>query len=88
MVGGANCRGPQKVVRLRAWLDARYGDDIDVELWAYGDSSGDEELLAFADHPTWIGKRARRADPHVWPGTAGGLGRSGVAGAAFTARQR
>jgi phosphatidylglycerophosphatase C len=58
VVGGANCRGAQKVVRLRAWLDARYGPDAKVELWAYGDSTGDEELLAFADHPTWVGKRA------------------------------
>jgi phosphatidylglycerophosphatase C len=58
VVGGANCRGPEKVARLEAWLQARYGDDPKVELWAYGDSSGDEELLAFADHPTWVGKRA------------------------------
>ena len=35
-----------------------------VELWAYGDSSGDEELLAAADHPTWVGQRAsRNGDP-------------------------
>ena len=31
-----------------------------LELWAYGDSSGDEELLALADHPTWVGRRATR----------------------------
>jgi len=61
VVGGANCRGAQKVARLRAWLDERYGNGAEVELWAYGDSSGDEELLAFADHPTWIGRRAQRA---------------------------
>jgi phosphoserine phosphatase len=30
------------------------------ELWAYGDSAGDEELLALADHPTWVGRRAGR----------------------------
>lgn len=58
VVGGANTRGPLKVARLRAWLDARYGVGTPVELWAYGDSAGDEELLAAADHPTWIGKRA------------------------------
>jgi len=58
--GGANNRGPHKVARLRAWLDERYGPNTTVELWAYGDSSGDEELLAYADHPTWVGRRSRR----------------------------
>ncbi|HEV7761975.1 MAG TPA: HAD-IB family hydrolase [Acidimicrobiales bacterium] len=61
VVGGANTRGPLKAARLRAWLDARYGVGTPVELWAYGDSAGDEELLAAADHPTWIGKRATAA---------------------------
>lgn len=61
VVGDVNCRGPQKVARLRTWLDERYGADTKVELWAYGDSSGDAELLAFADHPTWVGRRAERA---------------------------
>lgn len=60
-----NVRGEQKAVRLREWLaatgDAPAGDGVDVELWAYGDSSGDEALLAMADHPTWIGRRAARS---------------------------
>ena len=43
---GKNCRGPEKAERLRAL----FGAD-DVELWAYGDSSGDREMLALADHP-------------------------------------
>ena len=30
-----------------------------VELWAYGDSAGDRELLADADHPHKIGRRGR-----------------------------
>ncbi len=46
---GGNVRGPEKVRRLDAWLG-----DGPVELWAYGDSSGDDELLARADHPTRI----------------------------------
>lgn len=54
VVGGVNNRGPQKVARLQAWLDARYGPGTEVTLWAYGDSSGDKELLARADHPTWV----------------------------------
>ena len=61
VVGGLNNRGPEKVARLQAWLDARFGPGADVELWAYGDSPGDAELLAIADHPTWIGRRAPRA---------------------------
>jgi phosphatidylglycerophosphatase C len=56
VVGGLNNRGPEKVARLEAWLDARFGPGADVELWAYGDSSGDAELLAIADHPTWVGR--------------------------------
>jgi phosphatidylglycerophosphatase C len=59
VVGGANTRGPEKVRRLQRWLDERFGPDADVELWAYGDSDGDEDLLAWADHPTWVGRRAR-----------------------------
>lgn len=59
-----NVRGPQKAVRLREWLRDTGVDPAaesgDVELWAYGDSSGDEALLAMADHPTWVGRRARR----------------------------
>ncbi len=59
VVGGLNTRGPEKVARLDSWLDARYGPGHDVELWAYGDSAGDEALLARADHPTWVGRPAR-----------------------------
>lgn len=51
LVGG-NVRGPEKARRLRAWL----GGDA-VELWAYGDSAGDRELLALADHAQYVGRR-------------------------------
>lgn len=54
-LSGANVRREEKERRLRQWL----GDDP-YELWAYGDSSGDDHLLAMADHPTWIGRRAAR----------------------------
>jgi phosphatidylglycerophosphatase C len=60
VVGGLNNRGPEKVTRLRAWLEARFGPGTEVELWAYGDSAGDAELLAIADHPTWIGRGTPR----------------------------
>lgn len=46
---GRNNRGPEKLVRLRDHLDG-----ATVELWAYGDSAGDRELLGAADHPVWV----------------------------------
>jgi phosphatidylglycerophosphatase C len=48
MLGG-NCRGPEKARRLRAYLGDTAG-----ELWVYGDSSGDAEMLAMADHPVRV----------------------------------
>jgi phosphatidylglycerophosphatase C len=53
---GENCRGPEKLRRLDEWLATRDGIDggrRGVVLWAYGDSVGDRELLAAADHPVW-----------------------------------
>ncbi|WGM48222.1 hypothetical protein KOAAANKH_03118 [Brevundimonas sp. NIBR10] len=43
---GENCRGEEKVRRLKA----AYGDDVRV-LAAYGDTSGDTEMLAMAETP-------------------------------------
>ena len=43
---GANVRRAEKVRRLDGWLAGRA-----ATVWAYGDSSGDRELLARADHP-------------------------------------
>ena len=53
---GPNVRGPEKEVRLRSWL----ADEGPLELWAYGNSSGDDELLAMAAHPQWVGRGRRR----------------------------
>ncbi len=50
---GGNCRGPAKVHRLHRWLDEHRGGRAGVDVWAYGDSPGDRELLADADHPVW-----------------------------------
>jgi phosphatidylglycerophosphatase C len=58
---GANCRGPEKVVRLHRWLGERYGGRDQVHLTAYGDSVGDRELLADADIAHWVGGRALRS---------------------------
>jgi len=46
---GGNCRGPEKSRRLSGWLGDRA-----ATVWAYGDSSGDAELLAMADHPVRV----------------------------------
>lgn len=48
-LAGPNCYGPEKVTRLRALL----GDLAGFELYAYGDGSGDRELLAAAQHPVY-----------------------------------
>lgn len=57
-----NVRGPQKEVRLREWLEESGGAE-NVELWAYGNSSGDAELLAMADHAALLAGRGRPALP-------------------------
>lgn len=51
---GPNCRGAEKVSRLIGWLESEGLALDEVTLWAYGDSSGDRELLAAADHPHWV----------------------------------
>lgn len=48
---GSNCRGPEKVARLREWR----GDTL-VVTYAYGDSTGDREMLALAETPVKVGR--------------------------------
>ncbi len=48
---GGNCRGTAKVERLLK----RFGSRPSA-VWAYGDSAGDRELLAWADHATLVGR--------------------------------
>ncbi len=43
-LAGPNCRGPEKVRRLRA----QFGEDVRLSA-AYGDTAGDKEMLAIAD---------------------------------------
>jgi phosphatidylglycerophosphatase C len=52
---GPNCRGVEKAVRLREWLG---GDDA-AEVWAYGDSRGDREMLAMAGTGLRVYRRRR-----------------------------
>jgi phosphatidylglycerophosphatase C len=49
---GVNCRAGEKVRRLEQWLAD--SDLMDATVWAYGDSAGDRELLARADHPLLV----------------------------------
>jgi phosphatidylglycerophosphatase C len=49
---GANCRGPEKVARLREWRSGELVVDF-----AYGDSAGDREMLALAGVPMNVGRR-------------------------------
>lgn len=51
---GPNCRGEEKVRRLRA----AYGDDVTI-VAAYGDTSGDIEMLAMAETPGFRVFKAR-----------------------------
>ncbi len=43
---GLNCRAEEKVKRLKELM----GNEKEYELYAYGNSRGDKELLAYADH--------------------------------------
>jgi phosphatidylglycerophosphatase C len=57
---GPNCRGPEKVRRLHAWLDEHHGDmggRSGFHVTAYGDSTGDRELLLDADEAVFVGRR-------------------------------
>lgn len=48
---GRNVRAAEKAHRLRA----RYGDGVTLE-WAYGDSAGDDDMLALAANPVFVRK--------------------------------
>jgi phosphatidylglycerophosphatase C len=52
---GPNCRGPEKVHRLSEWLDEHHGGRANVHVTAYGDSTGDRELLLDSDTAVYVG---------------------------------
>ena len=60
-LAGPNCRGPEKVRRFERWLAA--SGMADAVVWAYGDSAGDDALLARADHPVCVGRKPVVAHP-------------------------
>lgn len=63
---GPNCRGAEKARRFDAWL-AEHGLSA-ATVWAYGDSAGDAELLARADHTVWV--RGIHVDAELPPAPA------------------
>ncbi|WP_061946033.1 HAD-IB family hydrolase [Collimonas pratensis] len=61
-LASSNCWGPQKVQRLQHWFDHRPPQ----ALYAYGDSRGDREMLALADH-AWLRGAAEMPRLDDWP---------------------
>jgi phosphatidylglycerophosphatase C len=52
-----NCHGEQKVLRLKAWMQERFGAVGGAEIvYAYGDTSGDKPMLRLAAHAFYRGK--------------------------------
>jgi len=63
---GPNCRAAEKRRRFDQWLaDQRW---VDTEVWAYGDSAGDRELLERADHAVWVDGETISEAPEVVAG--------------------
>jgi len=52
---GKNCRGKEKMRRLREWIDERHPGD-EVTIYAYGNSRGDRRLLRGATFPYDVGR--------------------------------
>jgi phosphatidylglycerophosphatase C len=50
---GKNCRGEEKVSRVQKWCQDS-GVSVDDLIYAYGDSSGDTQLLELFRHGTWV----------------------------------
>ncbi|HJM29405.1 MAG: HAD-IB family hydrolase [Acidimicrobiales bacterium] len=48
-MSGRNVRGSEKARQLREWLGSS-----DAEIWAYGNSQGDKEMLSMANHSKWV----------------------------------
>jgi phosphatidylglycerophosphatase C len=61
-LAGPNVRGAEKARRLLALLG-----ETKPTIWAYGNSSGDRELLAMADHAHMVGRRSSPFAPLTSP---------------------
>lgn len=56
-----NCRGPEKERRLRRWMEESGLEGARV--FAYGDSAGDDQLLAMSDWSERVGRSAVSEQP-------------------------
>jgi phosphatidylglycerophosphatase C len=57
---GRNCRGEEKLARVRQWMaDTTEAGAIGGVLWAYGNSDGDKRLLGAADVGVDVGRLGR-----------------------------
>lgn len=63
---GPNCRADEKRRRLDRFLEERRW--AHAEVWAYGDSAGDRQLLARADHAVWVNGATISEVPEVVAG--------------------
>ncbi len=70
---GANCRGDEKLRRLRDWIEATGGPG--GRLWCYGNSRGDLTMLRAADVGVNVGRLGRVGALRSYPG----LGRAPAA---------
>ncbi len=66
---GANCRGEEKLRRLREWVD--HTDAGPGPLWAYGNSRGDLRMLRAADVGVNVGRLGRLGRLRAFPGLEG-----------------
>jgi phosphatidylglycerophosphatase C len=65
---GRNCRGEEKLLRLRAWRDGL--EDPGTRLWAYGNSRGDLRMLGAADVGVNVGRLGALGRLRAYPGLA------------------
>jgi len=63
---GANCRGEEKIRRLRLWM-AEAGME-GARMWAYGNSRGDLRMLRAADTGVNVGRLGRLGRLRDFPG--------------------
>jgi phosphatidylglycerophosphatase C len=63
---GANCRGAEKLRRLRLWIEA--SGQAPVRIWCYGNSRGDLVMLRAADVGVNVGRLGRLGALRAYPG--------------------
>ena len=64
---GENCKGEEKVRRIRDWLEAQGMEADFAGSWAYGDSKSDLPMLRLCGHPVQVNpkKALRKAAPEM-----------------------